>query len=63
MQHFPFIRICDFNAGMMKIEKKLKQIRKKEQMSKQKHLKEPQTISVYWCYLLQNHVDMSTESK
>ena len=27
------------------------------------NLKETQTISIYWFYLLQNHVDMSTKSK
>ena len=30
---------------------------------KKKLLKEPQTISIYWFYLLRNHADTSTKSK
>ena len=33
-----------------------------EKQSKQ-YLKEPQTISIYWLYLLFNHVATSTKSK
>ena len=35
----------------------------KKHCSRSHNLKEPQTISIYWFFLLHNHVDTSTKSK
>ena len=52
-KHFPLFHKCSF----LDIKKQL------AKMQQTQPLKEPQTISIYWFYLLRNHTDTSTKSK
>ena len=51
--HFSLFHKCSF----LDIKKQL------AKMQQTQPLKEPQTISIYWFYLLRNHVDTTTKSK
>ena len=51
------------NKKDKKNEGKKNKVMKENTKKKEEDLKETQTVSIYWFYLLQNHVDTSIQSK